>query len=145
MTPPSTSPDARSTPTDTKPDFEDARAFAQSVVDTFADVTGDHNYLHKAGQPSYDPFPGPIVPGALIMGHFAKILGTQFPGAGTVYLGQELKFKAPLLVGQRARFTVRVQRRHETKPILWLETRCLDAEDPSKVFCEGVAVVQANH
>jgi acyl dehydratase len=137
MIPRSTSPDA-SRPTE----FEDSRSFSQGVVDTFADLTGDHNFLHKGGQASYGPFEGPIVPGALIMGHFAKILGTQFPGPGTVYLGQELKFKQPLYVDQRARFVVRLQRSHDSKPVHWLETCCVDFGDPSKVFCDGVAVVQ---
>ena len=123
-------------------EFEDARSFSQATVDAFANLTGDHNFLHKAGQASYDAFNGPIVPGALLMGHFAKILGTQFPGSGTIYLGQELKFKQPLYVGQRARFVVRMQRSHESKPIHWLETSCTDFDDPSKVLCEGVAVVR---
>jgi acyl dehydratase len=137
MTPPSTSRDA---PRPTE--FEDSRSFSQSEVDAFAELTGDHNFLHKGGQVSYDAFEGPIVPGALIMGQFAKILGTQFPGPGTVYLGQDLRFKQPLYVDQRARFLVRLQRSHESKPVHWLETRCVDSDDPSKAFCEGVAVVQ---
>lgn len=73
--------------------------FSQSDVEAFMAVTGDRNPLHwDADYAATTPFKRPIVHGMLSAAVFSRILGTLFPGEGTIYLGQSLTFEAPVYV-----------------------------------------------
>ena len=73
--------------------------WTQAQVDAFAELTGDHNPIHHdAAYAATTPFKRPIMHGMLSASVFSRILGTDFPGAGTIYLGQSLTFKAPMYV-----------------------------------------------
>ncbi|MBC8156475.1 MAG: MaoC family dehydratase [Bacteroidetes bacterium] len=73
--------------------------FSQADVDAFARVTGDNNPLHlDADFAAQTPFKRPIIHGMLGASIFTKVLGTEFPGYGSVYLGQTLEFLRPMFV-----------------------------------------------
>lgn len=83
--------------------------FSQADVAEFARVTGDNNPLHL--DPDYaatTPFKRPIIHGMLGASVFTKVLGTEFPGYGSVYLSQTLEFLRPMFVDTdyEATFTV---------------------------------------
>lgn len=83
--------------------------FSQADVQEFARVTGDNNPLHLDPQfAAQTPFKRPIIHGMLGASIFTKVLGTEFPGYGSVYLGQTLEFLRPMFVDTdyEARFTV---------------------------------------
>lgn len=73
--------------------------FKQADVETFAKITGDNNPVHL--DPEYaatTPFKRPIVHGFFSGAVFSKVFGTLFPGQGTIYLYQDMKFLAPVYV-----------------------------------------------
>lgn len=73
--------------------------FSQADVDAFAQVTGDNNPLHlDAAYAAQTPFKRPIIHGMLGASIFTKVLGTEFPGYGSVYLKQTLEFMRPMFV-----------------------------------------------
>lgn len=73
--------------------------FSQADVAAFAQVTGDNNPLHlDAAYAAQTPFKRPIIHGMLGASIFTKVLGTEFPGYGSVYLGQTLEFLRPMFV-----------------------------------------------
>lgn len=73
--------------------------FSQADVTDFARVTGDNNPLHlDANFAAGTPFKRPIIHGMLGASVFTKVLGTEFPGYGSVYLGQTLEFLRPMFV-----------------------------------------------
>ena len=73
--------------------------FSQADVIDFARVTGDNNPLHlDADYAATTPFKRPIIHGMLGASVFTKVLGTEFPGYGSVYLGQTLEFLRPMFV-----------------------------------------------
>ncbi|GAB3260693.1 MaoC family dehydratase [Larkinella harenae] len=73
--------------------------FSQSDVEAFARVTGDNNPLHlDPAFASQTPFKRPIIHGMLGASVFTKVLGTEFPGFGSVYLKQTLEFLRPMFV-----------------------------------------------
>lgn len=74
-------------------------SYTQDDVNTFANLTGDNNPIHlDAEYAATTMFKKPIIHGALSSSVFSKILGTEFPGEGTVYLGQESNFLRPMFV-----------------------------------------------
>jgi acyl dehydratase len=83
--------------------------FTQADVVKFAEVTGDFNPIHiDAEYAAKTMFKKPIVHGFLSGAVFSKVFGTLFPGEGTIYLSQEMKFLAPIFVEEQyeARFEV---------------------------------------
>ena len=84
--------------------------FSQADVADFARVTGDNNPLHLDDDyAATTSFKRPIIHGMLGASVFTKVLGTEFPGYGSVYLGQTLEFLRPMFVDTdyEAVFTVK--------------------------------------
>lgn len=79
--------------------FSHAFRFTQADVEEFARVTGDNNPLHLDAEfAATTAFKRPIIHGMLGASVFTKVLGTQFPGFGSVYLKQTLEFMRPMFV-----------------------------------------------
>lgn len=75
--------------------------FTQDDVIAFAEVTGDRNPIHlDADYAAHTPFGRPIVHGFLSSAVFSRVFGTLFPGEGTIYLAQEMSFRAPVFVDE---------------------------------------------
>jgi acyl dehydratase len=73
--------------------------FSQKDVNLFAKATGDFNPIHLDEKyASQTPFKRPIVHGFLSGSIFSKVFGTIYPGEGTIYVEQHLKFKRPMFV-----------------------------------------------
>jgi UDP-4-amino-4,6-dideoxy-N-acetyl-beta-L-altrosamine N-acetyltransferase len=78
--------------------FSQRARFSQKQVVEFAALTGDQNPLHVDPEAAVRMgFKGTICHGVLSASLFSKILATDFPGPGTIYLGQTLRFAAPVL------------------------------------------------
>lgn len=77
------------------------------TVRGFAEVSEDRNPIHlddDAGRASR--FGECIAHGMLVGSLFSALLGERLPGHGTVYLGQSLRFLAPVPVGATVEATV---------------------------------------
>ena len=75
--------------------------------------------------------------GALI----STVLGTQLPGPGTVYLGQTLSFKAPVMLGDVLRVIVRVNQMDDKHHHIVFACRCENQRGDTVI--EGEARVLA--
>ena len=76
------------------------RTITQDEVRLFAELTGDDNPIHV--NPEYAAamsFERPIVHGVFLLGIVSKVLGRDFPGAGSVAVSLSSTFLRPVLVG----------------------------------------------
>ena len=95
------------------------KTLSQDVVAAFADVSEDRNPIHldeAAGKASV--FKQNIAHGMLGASLFSALLGEHLPGHGTIYLGQTLKFLAPVPVGAKVTATVTVKEIKERKRVV---------------------------
>ena len=73
--------------------------FTQAQVNQFAEISGDCNPVHiDAEYAAKTPFGKPIIHGMFAASVFSKVFGTQWPGEGTIYMFQDIFFKAPAFV-----------------------------------------------
>ena len=77
--------------------YQEDFVITQEMVNQFAELSGDKNPLHlDAAYAAQTPFKQPIVHGIFSVSIISKIMGTEFPGAGSVYLDQQFQFKRPV-------------------------------------------------
>ncbi len=110
-------------------------------IELFAEVSTDRNPVHLDDSYAQDTiFEGRIAHGMLTAGLISAVIGEQLPGHGTVYLGQSLKFMAPVRPGDTVVATVTVTDINHAKRRVTLETRCSVGDT---VVLKGEAVVLA--
>lgn len=117
------------------------RAFDDADVRQFAALSGDHNPVHlDDAAAAADPrFGARIVHGMLVASLFSTLLGEELPGAGTIYLGQELSFRAPVFLGEPIEASVELIEVRADKPIARLRT--LVTKRDGTVCVQGQATV----
>jgi acyl dehydratase len=82
---------------------------ASQVID-YMQKSGDLNPIHWDEEYcSHTFFKTPIVHGTYMLGFLSRILGTEFPGKGTVVAGLTSKFLQPLKYEQGSAVTVAVK------------------------------------
>jgi acyl dehydratase len=119
---------------------EITKTIEQGDVDAFAEVTGDHNPVHVDEEfAKTTRFGRRIAHGMLTASLISSVLANKLPGEGSVYLGQTLKFVAPVFPGDEITARVTVKEIREEKPIVKLETVCLNQRD--EIVIRGEATV----
>jgi 3-hydroxybutyryl-CoA dehydratase len=81
----------------------------EADVVQFADISGDHNPVHlDEAYARTTRFKGRIVHGMLTASFLSTAIASRLPGPGTIYLTQNLSFRAPVRIGDKveARITV---------------------------------------
>ncbi|MEP2784371.1 MAG: MaoC family dehydratase [Pseudoruegeria sp.] len=95
-------------------------------IELFAEVSTDRNPVHLDDAYAQDTiFEGRIAHGMLTAGLISAVIGEQLPGHGTVYLGQSLKFLAPVRPGDTVLAEVEVLDIDHSRRRVKLDTRCL--------------------
>ena len=85
------------------------RAVSDRDIALFAEATSDRNPVHLDEAYAQDTiFGGRIAHGMLTAGLISAVIGEQLPGHGSVYLGQSLRFLAPVRPGDIVRASVTV-------------------------------------
>ena len=111
-------------------------------IKRFGDFSEDFNPIHfddSAAQAQ--GFPQRIAHGMATASFFSKIIANTFPGPGTVYLGQTLKFSAPVFIDEIITFKLEVISQKEGKPIFTLKTEAYGPNQTLKI--SGEAVIKA--
>ncbi|MBY0754207.1 MaoC family dehydratase [Clostridium sardiniense] len=116
--------------------------FQKTITETdvylYAGITGDLNPAHiNEVEAEKGMFKGRIAHGMLTAGLVSTVLGMKLPGPGTIYLGQELKFTAPVKFGDTIKAEAEVIEINEEKNIISLKTTCTNQD--GKIVLTGVA------
>lgn len=118
---------------------EYAREVTRAGIGAFAELSGDVNPLHLDDDfARATMFKGCIAHGILVASYISTVIGTKLPGAGCIYVTQELKFRAPVRPGDRVTARVTVAELIPEKRRVRLETICAVGE---RVVIDGEALV----
>jgi 3-hydroxybutyryl-CoA dehydratase len=118
-----------------------SKTITEADIVLFAAVSGDSNAVHINEEfAQTTAFKGRIAHGMLSASVISAAIAGRLPGPGTIYLGQNLRFKAPVRPGDTVHATVTVTEMIPDKRRVKLETVCTVA---SKVVIEGDALVMA--
>lgn len=110
-----------------------------ATIEAFAAVTGDHNRVHLDDAfASATPFKGRIAHGMLTAGYISAVLANQLPGPGTIYLSQDIRFRAPVRPLDEVTVQVTVRELVAEKRRVVLDTV---ARVGDRVVAEGTATV----
>ena len=122
----------------------DSASFTKTVsehdVYTYAGVSGHFNPAHvNEVEAQKGMFGKRIAHGMLSAGFISTVLGTQLPGPGTIYMGQELRFTKPVFFGDTITATVTVAELIPEKNRAILDTVCTNQN--GDVVIKGKATV----
>jgi phosphotransacetylase/acyl dehydratase len=118
------------------------RTMRMQDITLFSVISGDVNPAHL--DPVYastDMFHHIVVQGVLTAGLISAVLGTKLPGPGTIYLGQDLTFRAPVSPGDTITATVTVTAKIAGKHHVILDCRCVNQDGVEVIH--GTATVMA--
>lgn len=119
-------------------------SFTKTLTDAditmFVGVSGDNNAVHIDDEfAATTPFKGRIAHGILTASFISAAIANRLPGPGVIYLGQNLKFKAPVRPGDTVRATVTVKEIDLARGRVSLTTVCTVKDT---VVIEGDALVK---
>lgn len=121
------------------------RLVGRDDIDLFAMVSGDENPAHLDTAFAATDLFGHIVAHGMWTGALVSaVLGTRLPGPGTIYLGQDLRFRKPVAPGDTITVTVTVQEKRPEKRIVLLDTRCTNQRG-EEVLTGTATVIAPGH
>jgi len=119
-----------------------SRQLTIADIQAFAAVSGDTNPAHLDADYANDTvFHGVIAHGMWSGALISALLGTEFPGPGTIYVNQDLHFIRPVRIGDTLTVTVTVTTKEDAKKRLTLD--CDVVNQHGEKVVTGVATVLA--
>lgn len=111
-------------------------------IQLFAVMSGDINPAHMDEDFAKSSIFHEVIAHGLWGGSLiSTILGTILPGPGTIYLGQSLRFKRPVVLGDVLTVTITAREKKPERNIVVFDCICINQE--KKVVIEGEAEVIA--
>ena len=74
-------------------------SFSQKELDLFTELSQDLNPIHTEKYAKENNLKGSIVQGMLAAMKFGQVLGTEFPGHGTINMERNISFLNPIYTG----------------------------------------------
>lgn len=117
-----------------------SKTISESDVYLFAGICGDFNPVHvDQAFAETTRFKQRIAHGILTASLISTVLGTKLPGVNTIYLGQEVKFLAPVFFGDTLTAEAEVLSKDKEKKIITLKTTVSNQQ--GKTVVDGLATV----
>lgn len=120
--------------------FSRSREVTDELIRKFADVSGDYNPLHLDEEYAASTRFGKRIAHGMLSGAFISgVLGDELSVRRIVYLSQTMKFRAPVFIGDTVTVTGTVKNVREDKPVVTIETVCVNQD--GTVVVEGEAAI----
>jgi acyl dehydratase len=112
----------------------------ESMVDNFAEFSGDYNELHMdENYASTTSFGKRICHGMLLTSFFSRLVGMSIPGKNALYFSQSINFQSPCFIGDQILVRGEVMEKSESTRIITIKTTILNQD--SKCLIDGIAKV----
>ncbi len=99
----------------------------EADIVSFANISGDRNPIHLDDEyAARSTFGKRIAHGFLTGAFISAVIGMDLPGTGSIYLGQTLKFLAPVFIGDTVTVKAEVIALREEKRLITLRTDCIN-------------------
>lgn len=117
---------------------------SEKMIKDFATITGDKNPIHLDNEFAKKTiFKKRIAQGFLVGSLISSVLGNHFPGNGTIYLSQSLRFVKPVFINDKIK--VRIDVIEITKNNwLKLKTECTNQLGEVVIIGEATAIPPKN-
>lgn len=120
--------------------FEETHSISAEDVFEFSEVSKDKNPIHLDKEFAKGTiFKKPIVHGMLIGSFFSKAIATDLPGAGSIYINQDMTFLKPIYHNSDVCIKITIEELKDAKQIVILKTECFVNGD---LVVDGKAVVK---
>ena len=117
-----------------------SKTITETDVILFAGVSTDINPVHLDEEAAKKGIFGKrVAHGILVSGLISAVLGNKLPGPGSIYMGQELKFLAPVFIGDTITAEVEIIDLVPEKCRIKLNTICTNQD--GKVVISGTALI----
>ena len=118
-----------------------SRTITEAHIVAFSGLNGDNNPIHVDAQHAAESMFGErIAHGMLVAGLISAVLGSDLPGPNSIYLGQDLKFTAPVKIGDTVTVAVTVTEKRDDKKIITLRTTAVNQR--GEMVIDGTAVIK---
>jgi 3-oxoacyl-[acyl-carrier protein] reductase len=125
--------------------FSAEHCFDAESVDAFAALVGDYSPLHvdeiyaqEAG------FSGRVVHGLFLASLFSRLVGMKVPGKRALYVGQDLRFRRPVFVGETVLATTKISAMNSALREIQLTTTILKADQSVAVSGTARVIVRGS-
>jgi len=116
-----------------------SKTISEYDVYSFAGITGDFNPAHiNEEYAKSSRFGTRIAHGMLSAGLVSSVIGMKLPGPGTIYMEQQLRFTAPVFIGDTITATITIEHIDERNRMT-LTTVC--SNQKGKEVLQGKALV----
>jgi phosphate acetyltransferase len=123
-----------------------SHAVGSADIALFAAASGDVNPSHLDPRfAASDPCGHIVAHGMWSAALVSAVIGTELPGPGTTVLAQDLHFRKPVVPGDTITATVSVARKHDTKHLVELGTRCLNQHGEEVLAGTATVIAPREH
>lgn len=112
------------------------------AIEQFAALSGDDNPLHMSDDIAKGyGFDRPVAHGMLAVAAISRLIGTELPGRGSLWVSHDVRFSAPVLAGDRVLARVTVEQVSVGTGLVGLRTEVTNLNSQKTVLA-GVAKVR---
>jgi 3-hydroxybutyryl-CoA dehydratase len=115
------------------------KTISETDIYAYAGIVGDFNPVHVNQRfAEHTKFGARIAHGMLVSGLFSAVFAMKLPGEGAVYISQDLRFVAPVYIGDTIKAAVRVSEKLEKGRVRF---ECIATNQRDMIVISGTAVL----
>lgn len=118
--------------------FSEKFEITNNMVLSYSTLIGDKNPIHLDSEYAKQTiFEKPIAHGMLISSFFSKMISETYPGHGSIYLSQNIKFLKPCYIGETINVVLKLINKDKNK--YELSTQIYDSK--KTLLVDGTALI----